>query len=245
MNLYGKVAIVTGGASGLGQAAAAELRGAGATAVVIDRRPVPDDPDSVAADVTEPALEAVVENVHRKHGRIDIAVHCAGVGHAGRILSKEGPMPIEEFERVIRVNLTGTFNVARIAAAAMSRNEPGDHGERGVIVLTSSIAAFDGQIGQIPYAASKAAVAGMVLPMARELARHAIRVVAIAPGLFDTPLLASLPEEARSSLAAGIPFPQRLGDPPQFAALVRHIIENRYLNGEVIRLDGALRMPPK
>jgi NAD(P)-dependent dehydrogenase (short-subunit alcohol dehydrogenase family) len=245
MNVYGKIAVVTGGASGLGAAAAEMLRGAGGTAVVVDLQNAAGDADSIAADVAGNQMEDAISSIVARHGRLDIAVHCAGIGHSGRMLARNGPMALEEFERVIRVNLTGTFNVVRLAADAMSRNEPDEHGERGVIVLTSSIAAFDGQIGQIPYAASKAGVAGMTLPMARELARHAIRVVAIAPGLFDTPLLAALPAEARASLAAGIPFPQQLGDPPQFASLVRHIIENRYLNGEAIRLDGALRMPPK
>jgi 3-hydroxyacyl-CoA dehydrogenase / 3-hydroxy-2-methylbutyryl-CoA dehydrogenase len=245
MRIHRKVAIVTGGASGLGAAVVSELRAAQATVSIVDRAST-NDADSQEADVTDAVqLARAVESVLSRHNRLDIAVHCAGIGHAGRMLGKQGPMALEEFERVIRVNLVGTFNLARLAAQAMSRNEPDEHGERGVIVMTSSIAAFDGQIGQIPYAASKAAVAGMTLPMAREMARHAIRVVSIAPGVFDTPLLAALPEDARKSLAAGIPFPQELGDPPQFSALVRHIIENRYLNGEVIRLDGALRMPPK
>jgi NAD(P)-dependent dehydrogenase (short-subunit alcohol dehydrogenase family) len=200
----------------------------------------------VEVDVTSgPGLAGAIAEVVRRYGRLDVVVHCAGIGHAGRMLGKEGPMALETFEKVIRVNLTGTFNVCRLAAEAMARNEPGEDGERGVIVNTSSVAAFDGQIGQVPYAASKAAVAGMTLPMARELARLGIRVVAIAPGLFDTPLLAGLPQEAREALAAGIPYPPRLGSPEEFARLALHVVENRYLNGEVIRLDAALRMPPK
>jgi NAD(P)-dependent dehydrogenase (short-subunit alcohol dehydrogenase family) len=247
MRIEQSVAIVTGGASGLGQGTADLLRAAGAQVEVLDLQPCADNEavtgtvDVTSAEVVAAAIDAVVA----RHGRLDIAVHCAGIGYAGRMLPKEGPMPLDVFERIIRVNLIGTFNVSRLAAAAMAKNAPGEDGERGVIINTSSVAAYDGQIGQVPYAASKAAVAGMTLPMARELAKVGIRVMAIAPGLFHTPLVAALPAEAMQQLGATIPFPARLGTPAEYAALARHIIENRYLNGEVIRLDGALRMAPK
>ena len=249
------VAIVTGGSSGLGGGTVELLRASGARVEIFDlqahtgNQAVKGTVDVTSAEQVAGAMAAVQE----RYGRIDVVVHCAGIGYAGRMLPRNfadaGPMPLDVFERIIRVNLIGTFNVTRLAAAAMAKNQPsssdnGD-GERGVIINTSSVAAYDGQIGQVPYAASKAAVAGMTLPMARELAVLGIRVMAIAPGLFHTPLVAALPAEAMAQLGATIPFPARLGTPAEYAALAKHIIENRYLNGEVIRLDGALRMAPK
>ena len=241
MQIANSVAVVTGGASGLGQGVADLLTRLGAHFEVYDLQ------GDTKVDVTSAAeVEAAFNATIAHHKKVDIVVHCAGIGYAGRMLPKEGgPMPLDVFERVIHVNLIGTFNVSRLAAAAMAKNSPGEDGERGVIVNTSSVAAYDGQIGQVPYAAAKAAVAGMTLPMARELAKLGIRVMAIAPGLFHTPLLSALPTEAMQQLTSGIPFPARLGTPAEFASLARHIIENRYLNGEVIRLDGSLRMPPK
>jgi NAD(P)-dependent dehydrogenase (short-subunit alcohol dehydrogenase family) len=199
-----------------------------------------------AADVTSPAdVEAAVARAGEA-GPLRIAVSCAGVAWAGRTVDREGaPHDLELFKNVVTINLIGTFNVLRIAAAAMSKAPPADDGERGVIVNTASVAAFDGQIGQVAYAASKAGVVGITLPAARDLSASGVRVLAIAPGTFDTPMMRILPEPAREKLAAGIPFPRRLGDPSEYAALVAHLVENRYLNGEVIRLDGALRMPPK
>jgi NAD(P)-dependent dehydrogenase (short-subunit alcohol dehydrogenase family) len=256
------VAIVSGGASGLGAACVRMIAEAGGRTVIADI----DEPRAralaaelaastgaaasiaVGTDVCSAAsAEAAIAAALDRFGRLDIAIHCAGIAPPRRLLGKDGsPMPLDDFARVIGVNLTGAFNMSRVAAAAMARNPPDpESGERGVIINTASIAAFEGQIGQIAYAASKAGVAGMTLPMARDLARHAIRVMAIAPGIFDTPLLAGLPEEARASLAAGVPFPPLLGRPDQFASLAKHIIENAYLNGEVIRLDAALRMGPK
>jgi NAD(P)-dependent dehydrogenase (short-subunit alcohol dehydrogenase family) len=243
MNPSNAVAIVTGGASGLGAATSALLRERGARVHVFDLKPA-DGRTPVDIASAESVSQAIAQ-VMERDGRLDIAVHCAGIGYAGRMLGREGPMPLETFEKVVRVNLIGTFNVSRLVAEAMAKNPPGEDGERGVIINTSSVAAYDGQIGQVPYAATKAAVAGMVLPMARELAKLGIRVAAIAPGLFRTPLLAALPEEAMQKLASDIPFPSRLGMPEEYARLALHIVENRYLNGEVIRLDGSLRMPPK
>ena len=200
----------------------------------------------VAADVTDEAAIQVAVNAAQEHfGGLHIAVNCAGVGWPARVLSRDGePADLARFAKVVQINLIGTFNVLRLAAAAMVRNEPQD-GERGVIVNTASIAAFDGQIGQAAYAASKGGVVGMTLPVARDLAAKLIRCVAIAPGTFDTPMLAGLPEDSRRQLAEAIPHPHRLGSPGEFAALVQHIIENPMLNGEVIRLDGALRMAPR
>jgi len=253
MDLDGKVAIVTGGASGLGEAAARLFAGSGARVVVLDRsieagERVASETGAAfcAADVASGESVAAALNLARERfGAVHIAVNCAGIATAQRMLGKEGPMPLDDFERVIRVNLVGTFNVCRLAAAAMALNEPGPTGERGVIVNTASIAGYEGQIGQTAYAASKAGIVGLTLPMARELTKLGIRVCAIAPGLFDTPLLRALPETVRNDLGASVPFPARLGDPAEFAALARHIIENSYLNGEVVRLDGALRMPPR
>lgn len=255
MEVSGKVALVTGGASGLGLATVENLIQAGASALVVD---LPDSSgEEVAdrlgeavrfapADVTDAGqVGAAVEAATSELGGIHVVVNCAGVGFPGRVLTRDGdPIDLERFEFVVRVNLIGTFNVIRLAAAQMANQDP-DGEERGVIVNTASIAAFDGQIGQAAYAASKGGIAGMTLPLARDLAGKQIRCVAIAPGTFDTPMLAGLPEEARSKLAQGVPHPRRLGKPEEFGALVRSIVENPMLNGEVIRLDGALRMPPR
>lgn len=255
MDLRGKVVLVTGGASGLGAATVRAAVARGGRAAILDRSV---DPGEALAkelggaaifaktDVTDAAsVEQAIARAKSELGGVHALVGCAGVGSAGRVLGKEGPMPLELFALTVQVNLVGMFNVLRLAANAMQHNEPGPDGERGVVVNTASIAAFDGQIGQAPYAASKAGVVGMTLPIARELARFGIRVVTIAPGTFDTPMLAGLPEAARASLGAQIPFPSRLGKPEEFAALAMHIVENPMLNGETIRLDGALRMAPK
>jgi NAD(P)-dependent dehydrogenase (short-subunit alcohol dehydrogenase family) len=253
MQLSGSVALVTGGASGLGAATVRRLAAGGAKVVIVDR----DETKGTAlagelgqtfakADVTDPAqLEAAIATASSL-GAFRIAVSCAGVGWASRTLDKTGkPHDLKLFETVVGINLVGTFNVLRLAAAAIAKSEPLAHGERGVIVNTASVAAFDGQIGQIAYAASKAGVAGMTLPAARDLAPAGIRVITIAPGLFDTPMLGALPEDKRAALAADVVFPKRLGDPAEYGALVAAIVENSYLNGETIRLDGSLRMPPK
>ena len=255
MRLDSAVALITGGASGLGAACARMVREAGGKVALVDLDQTKGPalaaqlaPDAIflRADVPDAgSVEAAVEAALARFGRLDVTINCAGIGTPHRILGKEGPMPLDIFERVIRVNLIGTFNVSRLAAAAMARNLPNQEGERGVLIHTASIAAFDGQIGQCAYSASKGGIVGMTLPMARDLARTGIRVVTIAPGIFDTPLLAGLGEETRASLAASVPFPPKLGRPEQFAALARHIIENSYLNAEVIRLDAALRMGPK
>jgi NAD(P)-dependent dehydrogenase (short-subunit alcohol dehydrogenase family) len=246
-------ALIAGGASGLGEATARLLQGRGANVVIADLN---DDKGNaladeigarfVHADVTDPdqVAEAVAVAAELPGG-LRISVCCAGIGWAERTASSRGPHQLQPFETVIRVNLIGTFNVLRIAAAAMLGNEPLESGERGVCVNTASVAAFDGQIGQISYSASKGGIVGMTLPAARDLARSGIRVCTIAPGLFDTPLLAGLPEEHRQTLAATIPFPPRLGRPDEYAALAAQIVENQMLNGETIRLDGALRMAPK
>ena len=253
MNIAGSGALITGGASGLGAATARRLAALGARVVVADlnrgagealARELGEAARFVEADVTDAestqrAVDAAAESGLR------ILVCCAGVGTPEKLLGKEGPLDLERFERVVRINLIGTVNPVRLAAARMAQNEPNDGGERGVIVTTASVAAFDGQIGQVAYAASKAGVVGMTLPIARELARHGIRVVTIAPGIFDTPLLAGLPEAARISLGQQVPFPPRLGHPEEFAALAQHIVENPMLNGETIRLDGAIRMAPR
>jgi NAD(P)-dependent dehydrogenase (short-subunit alcohol dehydrogenase family) len=253
MKLSGSVALVTGAASGLGAATARRLAAGGAKVILVDRdeargAPLAGELGGVfaKADVTEAAqVEAAIEQAAQL-GPLRIAVSCAGVGWASRTLDKTGkPHDLELFKTVIAVNLVGTFNVLRLAAAAISKAEPEEHGARGVIVNTASVAAFDGQIGQIAYAASKAGVAGMTLPAARDLAPAGIRVVTIAPGIFDTPMLGALPAEKRAALAADVVFPKRLGDPAEYGALVAAIIENDYLNGETIRLDGSLRMPPK
>jgi NAD(P)-dependent dehydrogenase (short-subunit alcohol dehydrogenase family) len=249
MDLNGIGALVAGGASGLGEATARELAARGARVTVADLN---EDRGAalagglggefVRADVTDAAqLQSAVDAVDG----LRLAVSCAGVGWAERTVGKEGPAALEHFETVVRVNLIGTFNVLRLAAAAMTAAEPDPEGERGAVVMTASIAAFDGQIGQTAYAASKGGVVGLTLPAARDLARLGIRVCTIAPGLFDTPLLAALPQESRDALGASIPFPSRLGRPEEYAKLACHVAENTMLNGEVLRLDGALRMPPK
>jgi NAD(P)-dependent dehydrogenase (short-subunit alcohol dehydrogenase family) len=252
MNIDGANALVAGGASGLGAATARELSAAGAGVTIADvneeaGQALADELGAafVRADVTDPAqVEAAVVRAAGEDG-LRISVCCAGVGWAEKVAGRRGPHAYEPFETVIRVNLIGTFNVLRLASAAMLANEPGEGGERGVCVNTASIAAYDGQIGQIAYSASKGGIVGLTLPAARDLASVGIRVCAIAPGLFDTPLLAGLPEETRTSLGASVPFPARLGRPDEYAALARHIVENSMLNGEVIRLDGALRMAPR
>jgi len=255
MRIDGKTVLVTGGASGLGGATVEMVAQAGGNAVVLDLNEKAGSAIAsrlgarvlfVRTDVTndtdvQQAVDAAVEAFGAVHG----AVNAAGIGVAERVLGKEGPQPLGNFAKVIQINLVGTFNVIRLAAAAIARNEPGENGERGVIVNTASVAAFDGQIGQAAYSASKGGIVGMTLPIAREFARIGVRVMTIAPGTFDTPLLAGLPEAARQSLAQQVPFPSRLGRPAEYAALVRHIFENEMLNGEVIRLDGAIRMAPK
>jgi NAD(P)-dependent dehydrogenase (short-subunit alcohol dehydrogenase family) len=254
MELEGRVALITGGASGLGLATAQALHAAGAAVVLVD---LPDSDGAGAAerlgeraafvptDVTEAEeVQAALDEAVDRFGGLHVAVSCAGIGPASRVLSRSGPHDLGLFRKVVEVNLIGTFNVLRLAAARMADQELlGD--ERGVIINTASIAAFDGQIGQIAYSASKGGVASLTLPAARDLARSAVRVVTIAPGTFDTPMLAGLPEETREALAEDIPHPHRLGDPGEFGLLVRQICENPYLNGEVIRLDGALRMKPR
>ncbi len=255
MEIRGASALVTGGASGLGAATVRALVTAGATVTIADvNRSVG---EALAAEIGAPAtfvetdvaredaMQAAVARAASRPGGLRILVNCAGVAIAEKVLGKEGPHALDRYERVLRVNLIGTFNALRLSAAAMSSNEPNDLGERGVIVCTASVAAFDGQMGQIAYSASKGGIAAMTLPAARDLSRNGIRVMSIAPGIFDTPLLAGLPEAARISLGQQVPFPSRLGKPEEYAALVRHIIENPMLNGEVIRLDGALRMGPK
>jgi NAD(P)-dependent dehydrogenase (short-subunit alcohol dehydrogenase family) len=253
VQLDGAVALVTGGASGLGLATATELTAAGASVVLLDLASSPgaDAAASLGGDAlflpTDVTDEASVEDAVTRaaeRGPLRVAVNCAGIGTPGRVLGKNGPLPLESFARVVTVNLVGTFNVLRLAAAAMAQTDPVD-GERGVVVNTASAAAFDGQIGQAAYSASKGGVVGMTLPVARDLAGSLIRVMTIAPGLFDTPMLQGLPDPARQSLAAQVPMPSRLGDPREYAALVRHICENPMLNGEVIRLDGAIRMAPR
>ena len=253
MQISGLAAVVTGGGSGLGAATAAHLAGLGALVTVADINQAGAEATAaaiggigVACDVADAASgEAVFAAGHAAHGPVRILVNCAGIGTAGRIVGRDGPLKLEAFERVIRVNLIGTFNMLRLAAAEMSAADALDEGERGVIINTASIAAFEGQVGQPAYAASKGGVVGMTLPAARELARAGVRVVTIAPGLFHTPMVDGLPADVQASLGAGIPFPSRLGRPSEYAELVAHIIGNRFLNGEVIRLDGALRMPPR
>ncbi len=253
MDIKGHAAIVTGGASGLGAATAEMLAHAGAKVACLDVNT--DGARAVAGkiggigikcDVTsaDEAVAALAE-ARGKHGVARVLINCAGVGPAKRIVGRDGPQPLEDFARVINVNLIGTFNMMRLAAADLQKLEPLADGERGVIISTASVAAFEGQIGQAAYASSKGGVAALTMPAAREFAQFGIRVNAIAPGIFHTPMLFALPEEAQKSLAASVPFPKLLGRPDQFAALVRHIIENTYLNGEVIRLDGALRMAPR
>ncbi len=253
MQLKQVSAVVSGGASGLGLATVRRLHAAGASVVVLDLpasagADIADDLGERAhfapGDVTdEVAVRAAVEKA-ADLGPLRVAVACAGIGPPAKVIGRDGVMPLHLFARIVTVNLIGTFNLVRLAAGQMVATEPVD-GERGVIVCTASIAAYEGQIGQAGYAASKGGVIAMTLPIARELSRHLIRVMAIAPGLFDTPLLAGLPEDARTSLGAQVPHPNRLGKPEEYGALVQHIVENPMLNGEVIRLDGAVRMPPR
>jgi NAD(P)-dependent dehydrogenase (short-subunit alcohol dehydrogenase family) len=253
MQLKNQAAIVTGGASGLGAATARRLAKEGAKVAVCDlntklAETVAAEIGGVAVtcDVADAAsAEAAIAAAANAHGPARVLINCAGIGVAKRVIGREGPMPLADFDRVIKVNLIGSFNMLRLATAAMSTLEPLSGGERGVVVSTASVAAYDGQIGQAAYSASKGGIVAMTLPIARELAQFGIRVLAIAPGLFLTPLLAGLPQEAQDSLAAAIPFPRRLGDPNEFASLVMQMIDNAYLNGEVVRLDASLRMAPK
>ena len=255
MRLEGNGAIVVGGASGLGEATARALHERGAHVTIADVNA--EKGDALAQELGERAtfaqcdvtdanqVEDAVQQAAQAAGGLRVSVCCAGVGWAERTASKRGPHQLVPFETVVRINLIGTFNVLRFAAAAMNDLEPLDSGERGVCINTASIAAFDGQIGQIAYSASKGGIVGLTLPAARDLAGRGIRVVTIAPGTFDTPLLGALPEEAREELGRAIPFPSRLGQPAEFASLAVHIVENQMLNGETLRLDGALRMPPR
>jgi NAD(P)-dependent dehydrogenase (short-subunit alcohol dehydrogenase family) len=253
METKGQAAIVSGGASGLGAACARALAAAGAKVAIIDvnEKTAAEVADSIkgiaiACDVADSASgEAAVKKAAATHGPTRILVNCAGVGPAKRIVGREGPMPLADYERVIRINLIGTFNMMRLVAGALQTAEPLAGGERGVIVSTASVAAFEGQIGQAAYSSSKGGVAALTLPAAREFAQSGIRVLAIAPGIFATPMLRALPQETQDSLGASVPFPKRLGEPREFAALVLHCVHNAYLNGEVIRLDGALRMAPR
>jgi len=255
MELTNKGILVTGGASGLGAACVRLLTKAGAKAIIADLnnetgQALADElggaAQFVSTNVTDEAsVKAAVQAAVDSFGALHIVINCAGIGTAERVLGKNGPSSLESFSRVIAVNLIGTFNVIRLAAAAISENKPDAEGERGVVINTASVAAFDGQIGQAAYSASKGGIVGMTLPIAREFARLGIRVMTIAPGLFDTPLLGGLPEPARISLGQQVPFPPRLGRPDEYAALAKHIIENTMLNGEVIRLDGGIRMQPR
>jgi NAD(P)-dependent dehydrogenase (short-subunit alcohol dehydrogenase family) len=254
MDIAGSVAVITGGASGLGFATARTLAGAGAQVVLLDlpssngeqaAKEIGDAATFAAADVTSEADVTAALDAAASLGPIRVAVNCAGIGTPGRVISGKGAvLPLDQFARVVTVNLIGTFNVLRLAAERIAKTEPVD-GERGVIVNTASAAAFDGQIGQAAYSASKGGVVGMTLPVARDLADKLIRVMTIAPGLFKTPMLEGLPQEAQDSLGAQVPHPSRLGDPREYAALVAHIVANPMLNGEVIRLDGAIRMAPR
>lgn len=253
MRLDGQAAIVTGGASGLGAATAAALARQGARVAVFDINAAaaeavasPLGGIGIGCDVADAsAAEAAFAIAAKAHGGVRVLVNCAGIGTAGRIVGKDGPMKLEAFERVIRINLIGTFNMLRLAAAEMATLDAEEDGERGVIINTASIAGIEGQIGQAAYAASKAGVIGLTIQAARELARSGVRVMTIAPGLIETPMFNGLPEDIRAGLAATVPFPSRLGHPSEYAALVLHIVANRFLNGETIRLDGALRMAPR
>lgn len=255
MQLEGKSALVTGGASGLGAACARMIVAGGGRVVVFDlnadlgdalAKELGEGARFVKGDVSSPEdAQKAVDAALETFGSLRIAINCAGIGGSKRVVGKEGPVDLDWFTRIIKVNLVGTFNVTRLAAAAMSKNDPDEDGERGVVVNTASIAAFDGQIGQSAYAASKGGIVGMTLPLARDLSRQGIRVVTIAPGIFDTPLLGGLPENLRAALGESVPFPRRLGRPEEYAAMAREIVTNSMLNGEVIRLDGALRMAPR
>jgi NAD(P)-dependent dehydrogenase (short-subunit alcohol dehydrogenase family) len=248
MEIEGRTFLVAGGGSGLGAATTEMLTNEGANAVVADLRGEAANGNVrfVETDVVDEAsVRRAIEEALQSFGGMHGAINCAGIASAEKVLGREGPHSLDSFAKVVEVNLVGTFNVLRLAAEVMVNNEPAASGERGVIVNTASVAAYDGQIGQVAYAASKGGVVALTLPVARELAQYGIRVVAIAPGIFDTPMMAGLPEAARESLGNQVPFPSRLGRPEEYAALVRHIIENEMLNGEVIRLDGAIRMAPR
>ncbi len=255
MDITGKVALITGGASGLGAGTAKMIVAEGGHVVIADVneaagqalvKELGHTARFVRTDVTDAAqADAAVKTAMDEFGALHISIQCAGIADAQRVIGKNGPADLERFSKVIRINLIGAFNVARLAAWVMAPNAPNEEGERGVIINTASVAAFDGQIGQAAYAASKGGIAAMTLPLARDLSGVGIRVMTIAPGIFDTPMLAGMPEDVRASLAAMVPFPKRLGKPSDYAQLVRDIIENPMLNGEVIRLDGAIRMAPK
>ncbi|MGA8943056.1 MAG: 3-hydroxyacyl-CoA dehydrogenase [Thermoactinomyces sp.] len=255
MKLENRVALVTGGASGLGEATVRRIVSAGGLAAIVDlaeekgeqlKAELGEKAVFLPADVTdEAAVKQTVHHIKKHFGQIDVLVNCAGIAIAEKVLSRKGLHSLSSFAKVIEVNLVGTFNLIRTVAEKMSENPPNKEGERGVIINTASVAAFEGQIGQAAYSASKGGIVAMTLPVARELARYGIRVMTIAPGLFDTPLFASLPREARESLGKMVPFPSRLGFPDEYARLVQNIVENPMLNGETIRLDGAIRMQPK
>lgn len=253
MDIRGQAALVTGAGSGLGAATAERLAAEGAKVACVDLNAEAAAATAkrigglaIAGDVADgPAMEAAFSAARAAHGPCRVLVNCAGIGVAKRVVGRDGAMPLTDFERIIRVNLVGTFNMMRLAGAEMSKAEPMEDGERGVIISTASVAAFEGQVGQAAYAASKGGIAALTLPVARELANFGVRVLTIAPGLFLTPLMHSLPEEVQKSLGDSIPFPRRLGGAAEFANLVAHMVENAYLNGEIIRLDGALRLPPK
>jgi NAD(P)-dependent dehydrogenase (short-subunit alcohol dehydrogenase family) len=253
MKIEGLAAIVTGGGSGLGRATAEKLAAKGAKVAIFDLNAAAADEVAaligglgVACDVSDGgSAEAAIARAEAAHGVARILVNCAGIGVSKRVVGRDGPHALHDFERVIKVNLVGTFNMVRLFAAQASKAETVEGGERGAIVMTASVAAFDGQVGQAAYAASKGGVVGMTLPIAREFAQFGIRVNTIAPGVFLTPMMLALPPAAQESLGRSVPFPARLGDPEEYAALAAHMIENGYLNGEVVRLDGALRMAPK
>lgn len=255
MQIANHAFLVTGGASGLGAASVRRLAGAGGKVIIADlneeagealARELGAKARFVRCNVSDAAeVQSAIDLAGKEFGGLHGVVQCAGIGYAEKAVHKEGPHDLDRFTKVIQVNLIGTFNVLRLAGAVMAEQTPNEGGERGVIINTASVAAFDGQIGQCAYSASKAGVAGMTLPAARDLARSGIRVMTIAPGLFETPMLLSLPEEAQQSLGASVPFPSRLGKPAEYADLAAHIVENPMLNGETIRLDGALRMAPK
>jgi len=255
MNIQEVVALVTGGASGLGEASILELVKNGAKAVVVDvdtdkgeklAAGIGTNAVFVKADVTsESDVRQAVQKAIDVFGKINVVINCAGVVKPGKLIGKKGPLPLDSFNNVLQINLVGTFNVIRLSVEKMITNPPGEEGEKGVIINSASIAAFEGQIGQVAYSASKAGIVGMTLPIAREIAEYGIRIVTIAPGIFDTPMMAGLPTAVKEDMARTVPFPQRLGKPVEFARMALHVIENTMLNGSCIRLDGALRMPQK